>query len=121
MFDLAAEKVYQSLKMDAMPAFLVSEYFDKIEIEVARRRGSNIKLLGIRSILTESGGDEAFAEYLKVRDYDEGSLRLAIALEGNSWHILAALCLRSSSPRSEERRVGKECVSTCRSRWSPYH
>src|SRR3546814_13960819 len=24
-------------------------------------------------------------------------------------------------PRSEERRVGKECGSTCRSRWSPYH
>src|SRR3546814_5732385 len=30
---------------------------------------------------------------------------------------------KSASPlsRSEERRVGKECVSTCRSRWSPYH
>src|SRR3546814_13625179 len=28
---------------------------------------------------------------------------------GGGWH------------RSEERRVGKECVSTCRSRWSPYH
>src|SRR3546814_11260014 len=31
---------------------------------------------------------------------------------------------RSGRPeigRSEERRVGKECVSTCRSRWSPYH
>src|SRR3546814_19653703 len=26
-----------------------------------------------------------------------------------------------SANRSEERRVGKECVSTCRSRWSPYH
>src|SRR3546814_12609958 len=25
------------------------------------------------------------------------------------------------SCRSEERRVGKECVSTCRSRWWPYH
>ena len=25
------------------------------------------------------------------------------------------------SPRSEERRVGKECASMCRSRWSPYH
>src|SRR3546814_20353365 len=25
------------------------------------------------------------------------------------------------SPRSEERRVGNECVRTCRSRWSPYH
>src|SRR3546814_17638143 len=23
--------------------------------------------------------------------------------------------------KTEERRVGKECVSTCRSRWSPYH
>src|SRR3546814_2040920 len=28
---------------------------------------------------------------------------------------------RSTCARSEERRVGKECVSTCRSRWSPYH
>src|SRR3546814_15064964 len=28
---------------------------------------------------------------------------------------------RSGEGRSEERRVGKECVSTCRSRWSPYH
>src|SRR3546814_20750407 len=27
----------------------------------------------------------------------------------------------AGSLRSEERRVGKECVSTCRSRWSPYH
>src|SRR3546814_10220852 len=27
----------------------------------------------------------------------------------------------AAAPRSEERRVGKECVSTCRSRWSPYH
>src|SRR3546814_6666166 len=26
-----------------------------------------------------------------------------------------------SAGRSEERRVGKECVSTCTSRWSPYH
>src|SRR3546814_15672174 len=29
--------------------------------------------------------------------------------------------LRLGFERSEERRVGKECVSTCRSRWSPYH
>ena len=28
---------------------------------------------------------------------------------------------RSSRARSEERRVGKECKSQCRSRWSPYH
>ena len=28
---------------------------------------------------------------------------------------------RFESPRSEERRVGKECLRLCRSRWSPYH
>src|SRR3546814_12275904 len=28
---------------------------------------------------------------------------------------------RSAACRSEERRVGKECVSTCRSRWAAYH
>src|SRR3546814_11657026 len=30
-------------------------------------------------------------------------------------------CVRRAFLRSEARRVGKECVSTCRSRWSPYH
>ena len=40
--------------------------------------------------------------------------------------VMCRVYLPSSEPaarmlRSEERRVGKECVSTCRSRWSPYH
>src|SRR3546814_4856572 len=44
---------------------------------------------------------------------------------GNS-SIISAMRLRGGActnvlKRSEERRVGKECVSTCRSRWSPYH
>src|SRR3546814_17369076 len=34
---------------------------------------------------------------------------------------LTAREYRNGSTRSEERRVGTECVSTCRSRWSPYH
>src|SRR3546814_20204061 len=34
---------------------------------------------------------------------------------------LTATASSRSLARSEERRVGKECVSTCRSRWSPYH
>src|SRR3546814_11245590 len=33
----------------------------------------------------------------------------------------ASAAIPLSPERSEERRVGKECVSTCRSRWSPYH
>ena len=36
---------------------------------------------------------------------------------GASWRILRP----SSLTRSEERRVGKECLRLCRSRWSPYH
>src|SRR3546814_8416036 len=35
--------------------------------------------------------------------------------------FLAVFALAVAHHRSEERRVGKECVSTCRSRWSPYH
>src|SRR3546814_14360559 len=35
--------------------------------------------------------------------------------------VAARACAVRSRARSEERRVGKECVSTCSSRWSPYH
>src|SRR3546814_15177903 len=38
-----------------------------------------------------------------------------------SFHSLAAQIPEDLPGRSEERREGKECVSTCRSRWSPYH
>ena len=38
------------------------------------------------------------------------------------FEVLEIACWpRSTGPRSEERRVGKECTMTCRSRWSPYH
>src|SRR3546814_6471553 len=38
------------------------------------------------------------------------------------WNRFGTLCQNLlAESRSEERRVGKECVSTCRSRWSPYH
>src|SRR3546814_13186443 len=47
-------------------------------------------------------------------------------IDGNlPWHVRAMLQFiggeQQDRMRSEERRVGKECVSTCRSRWSPYH
>src|SRR3546814_17410557 len=38
------------------------------------------------------------------------------------WRVRLSLLWEGKMPvRSEERRVGKECVSTCRSRWVPYH
>src|SRR3546814_568679 len=51
---------------------------------------------------------------LTLREMDRPSLRdsgLNLTLQGVLYE----------NDRSEERRVGKECVSTCRSRWSPYH
>src|SRR3546814_10632884 len=38
-----------------------------------------------------------------------------------AYNEVVANQLDMTDERSEERRVGKECVSTCRSRWSPYH
>src|SRR3546814_14754707 len=40
---------------------------------------------------------------------------------GRPIHATRAINFECRKQRSEERRVGKECVSTCRSRWSPYH
>src|SRR3546814_5129399 len=69
---------------------------------------------------------------------DAGFLSIAAVLLAFRWHAPPALWVFAfgvvgfavldctflylvSQGRSEERRVGKECVSTCRSRWSPYH
>ena len=51
---------------------------------------------------------------------------LGILLEAKAVHTGRSarnhlLALAQTNGRSEERRVGKECVSLCRSRWSPYH
>src|SRR3546814_10582503 len=46
---------------------------------------------------------------------------LALGVATRLWSILLAAFVLLTILRSEERRVGKECVSTCRSRWSPYH
>src|SRR3546814_14536429 len=43
------------------------------------------------------------------------------AVSSAFWWALPWCAEQNLGNRSEERRVGKECVSTCRSRWSPYH
>src|SRR3546814_6314955 len=45
----------------------------------------------------------------------------SVKLTRRKWPRLPTMRNRAPGGRSEERRVGKECVSTCRSRWSPYH
>src|SRR3546814_2510223 len=49
-----------------------------------------------------------------------GALLLSQGLQSEVGRV-GALESVGVAGRSEERRVGKECVSTCRSRWSPYH
>src|SRR3546814_5386905 len=56
---------------------------------------------------------EKSTAYLRSQGFDD-----VYHLEGG---ILKYLETVAPEERSEERRVGKECVSTCRSRWSPYH
>ena len=54
---------------------------------------------------------------------------IAAVIDAHRGEVYAALYRRSAdvlsemrtAARSEERRVGKECTSWCRSRWSPYH
>src|SRR3546814_132692 len=51
-----------------------------------------------------------------IEDFQHKGMVLEITyLDGNTYEYFGV------DRRSEERRVGKECVSTCRSRWSPYH
>src|SRR3546814_11619694 len=55
------------------------------------------------------------------------SPELRFLLHIATWLVAVAVALflpfvgSAAMKRSEERRVGKECVSTCRSRWSPFH
>ena len=51
---------------------------------------------------------------IKVRSSTEQRLEAAR-------HVLVEKLAKRGVARSEERRVGKECVFLCRSRWSPYH
>src|SRR3546814_8957848 len=50
---------------------------------------------------------------------------LRLKLDGEDTLVICVVqrgsMFQEASLRSEERRVGNECVSTCRSRWSPYH
>src|SRR3546814_4376391 len=59
------------------------------------------------------------ARQLRLQRLDQGRCNVQ---DGGGEHIAFGFEQgQRRQGRSEERRVGKECVSTCRSRWSPYH
>src|SRR3546814_4675510 len=72
--------------------------------------------------LTKMLSDGEIAEVLaRTETVDAAEALVAVALERGATDNVTTVLVQCRESRSEERRVGKECVSTCRSRWSPYH
>src|SRR3546814_18219493 len=67
------------------------------------------------------GGEEMLAVLLRCLFRADLELREEVAGAAVAAQQVAEQVGHRHQPRSEARRVGKECVSTCRSRWSPYH
>ena len=60
-------------------------------------------------------GDLVLGLYQVKHVFSSGGMGLVYQVGHRGWNMDLAV------KRSEERRVGKECSSPCRSRWSPYH
>src|SRR3546814_12199896 len=72
-------------------------------------------------LLPEYRSDDAFrASENREPHYSTRKRRRALLFR-DEWPGQERLDHVVERSRSEERRVGKECVNTCRSRWSPYH
>src|SRR3546814_13637533 len=69
------------------------------------------------------GGAGRAARKGAIFDPNNVGVQAEVALGDAAVLDKAVAAAKAAQPawRSEERRVGKECVSTCRSRWSPYH
>src|SRR3546814_15807846 len=89
-------------EQDAIPA-------PWLRIGTARRAVGDVRERGLRA-----------AAALKSLGIGSGDA-VATLLRNDYPFIELSLAAQHIGARSEERRVGKECVSTCRSRWSPYH
>src|SRR3546814_18853280 len=84
------------------------------ELYVRELRKVGVELVSITQEVTQDAGGEMFRRMLNI--FDEHQSR------ENAKHVHRAMLENARQGfRSEESRVGKECVSTCRSRWSPYH
>src|SRR3546814_21078938 len=66
---------------------------------------------------------DAIVASMLTAGFDRAALRWQphVARGTPAWAMLALADPSPRARRSEEGRVGKECVSTCRSRWSPYN
>src|SRR6056297_1421809 len=85
--------------------------------------GLEPKPLKLLALLLRNAGEVVTREEIQGEVWDD---RVTVANTiptaiGKLRKALTDDCTIAIETRSEERRVGKECVSTCRCRWSPYH
>src|SRR3546814_14051512 len=91
----------------------------------SRRRHTRCALVtGVQTCALPIYNDSISSTPLAVAAYRAGSGGVTIRTRQKAvsiWLVAVSMPKLDDGNRSEERRVGKECVSTCRSRWSPYH
>src|SRR3546814_11148276 len=86
--------------------------------QIARSAGTYAQLVGRDRglvIVRLNSGEQRY-----IRGECTGTVG-AVSNPDNANQTLAKAGRSRRMGRSEERRVGKECVRTCRSRWAPYH
>ena len=74
-----------------------------------------VALLGVGGYALLAGNGTATAVRYQSSPVERGALVVTVSATGTLQPT------NQVNVRSEERRVGKECTATCRSRWSPYH
>src|SRR3546814_8046564 len=99
----------------------VSDSYGQAEITVTFKPGINPDLAQVDvqnrvSNITAKLPAAVVQQGLKVSQSNTGFLMVVTVSSRDG-----SLSETALADRSEERRVGKECVRTCRSRWSPYH
>src|SRR3546814_19069255 len=92
---------------DLVPAESPAADEDEISTDQLTRRLEEAETVVVRA---ETLHDQAVQDLREIEDRDRPLAAKQAGAERDQSHA-----------RSEERRVGKECVSKCRSRWSPYH
>ena len=99
MFDMPVDTVEERKAYRKFRKFLIDEGFIMHQFSIYSK------------LLLNNSANNAMIERLKTHNPKKGNITLLTITEKQFSRMI----------RSEERRVGKECTSWCRSRWSPYH